>query len=244
MPDYNFKTSRIFIENDLSLDASIELSIAQSHYLSNVMRLKAKDELLVFNGTQGEWLAQIELQNKKNVTLKLVQQTRPQTQAGNVRLLFAPIKQARMEFIIEKAVELGACSIEPVLTQHTQIKNLNLERFNRIVLEAAEQCGILSIPKVCPAQKLDEKLSHLDANEKVIFCDERAHDESAIEKIQAIQNCKIAILIGPEGGFSQKERETLWKMEHIVPISLGPRILRAETAAISALSLVQNIIES
>lgn len=235
----NFKLQRLFVEARLGPDASIELSKDQSNYLLNVLRLNESAELLVFNGRDGEWLARLEQPSKKKAALLTREQTRPQPPDPDLVYLFAPLKQARLDYMVQKAVEMGAGALQPVLTQHTQVHKLNLDRLRANAVEAAEQCGILSIPVIDAPLKIERLLENWDADRQILFCDEGAETDNPLPLLASLKRGSKAVLIGPEGGFSDDERRMLTALPFVTPIPLGPRILRADTAAVAALALVQ-----
>lgn len=239
MDRYDFNTQRLFVEFPLGSDVSIEADRSQSNYLLNVLRMKEGAKVLLFNGTDGEWLGVIQLQGKRKCKLLCLEQVRAQPPASELRYLFAPLKQARLDYLIQKAVEMGAGIIQPVITQHTQVKTPNVRRMTANVIEAAEQCGILSIPRLETPVKLPKLLGQWDTDSRLIFCDETAEDENVANVLRGLKTSNLAVLVGPEGGFSDDERSLLRSCEFVVPISLGPRILRADTAAVAALALVQ-----
>ncbi len=239
---YDFKSQRLFLERALAEGSAIDLERAQSHYLLNVLRMKAGDTLLVFNGKDGEWHARITEARKKACRLAISGQTRPQPETPDLHYLFAPLKQARLDYMIQKAVEMGAGRLSPVLTQYTQVSRVNQDRLRANAIEAAEQCGILSIPPIDVPQKLDAVISGWAEDRALIYCDERSANADARTDLTALRGKPIAVLIGPEGGFSDSEREMLTSLPFVKPISLGPRILRADTAAVAALALVQSTI--
>lgn len=239
MPDYDFRTPRLFVDSALSADSSLTLEREQSHYLIHVLRLQPVDSVLIFNGKDGEFLARIAEAGKKGAKLAVICQTRPQPPHGRIEFLFAPLKQARLDYLVQKAVEMGADRIGPVITQHTQVTRLNRDRLFANMIEAAEQCGILTVPTLLPERKLDAVLDSWESDRTLIFCDERATIANPLAALQKSVAGPISVLIGPEGGFSTEEREKILKIQSIIPISLGPRILRADTAAVAALALVQ-----
>ena len=238
---YDFTTQRLFVRDQLATGAELELEREQANYLLNVLRLKDGAELLVFNGRDGEWRARLQQQGRKSAQLTIGELQREQTQAGNIDYLFAPIKHARLDYMVQKAVEMGAASLRPVITHRTQAQRVNTERMEANAIEAAEQCGILSIPGVHEPVQLEKALRDLDPAQALIFCDEDAAAGDAVAQLRAAlePRAKVALLIGPEGGFDQQERDMLKRHPHCITITLGPRILRADTAAIAALTLVQ-----
>lgn len=241
VPDYDFRTQRLFVNAPLSDGAQLALSRDASHYLASVLRMGTGDVVLVFNGSDGEWLAKIAKADRKSVNLTLERQTRPQTHLPDIDYLFAPLKHARLDYVVQKAVEMGAGRIRPVITRHTQSTRVNLERMQANIIEAAEQCGVLSVPELCDEAKLSDLLAKWDPARRLILCDERADEKDPVSVLKSIESGPLAILIGPEGGFSAEEREILLALPFVIQLSLGPRILRADTAGVAALALVQSI---
>lgn len=244
MPSYDFKSPRLYVSGDLAADAAVPLAPEQAHYLSTVLRLKADDEVLVFNGRQGEWRARLAPAGRRSLRLTVLARVRPQTPAGDLHYLFAPLKQARLDYMMQKAVEMGASRLMPVLTQHGQVGRVNLERVRANAIEAAEQCGILSLPEIVEPAPLASVLQRLEPERLLVFCDERAEVQDPLQalapfRVRAAAPLPLAILVGPEGGFAPAEREAVLARRHVVRIALGPRILRADTAAVAALALVQ-----
>lgn len=241
VPDYDFRTQRLFVPDRLAGETNLTLSREASHYLASVLRMGDGDVVLVFNGTDGEWLARIAKADRKAVVLKLERETRPQTHLPDIDYLFAPLKHARLDYVVQKAVEMGAGRIRPVITRHTQSTRVNLERMQANIIEAAEQCGVLSVPELCEEAKLQDLLAKWDPARRLILCDERADGKDPVAVLKEIESGPLAILIGPEGGFSTEEREILLALPYVIQLSLGPRILRADTAGVAALALVQSI---
>ncbi|RJG46338.1 16S rRNA (uracil(1498)-N(3))-methyltransferase [Mesorhizobium sp. DCY119] len=235
----NYKMQRLFVPQDLARDAVFETGTEQSHYLIHVLRLNEGAELLVFNGRDGEWLARIEAKTKKAVKLRAVEETRPQPPLPDLVYCFAPLKQGRLDYLVQKAVEMGAGVLQPVITQHTQIAKPGIDRLRANVVEAAEQCGILALPEVREAQKFDRLIAGWEADRRLIFCDESAETNNPLPALQAITERKLGLLIGPEGGFSEDERRQLYALPFVTAIPLGPRILRADTAAVAAMAVLQ-----
>lgn len=231
---------RLYVEHPLGPAQRVPLSRDQAHYLFGVMRLVAGDDVLLFNGTQGEWRAEVVEAGKKAGALICVEQTREQIAAPDLWLMCAPIRKERMSFLIEKAVELGAGRIVIVQTEYTQdAKRVRQDKLQAIAIEAAEQCECLWVPEVTEVQKLGRVLSDWDETRRILFCDESlAGPSSALSGVIGDES-PWAVLIGPEGGFSAPERDRIRAMECALPISLGPRILRAESAAMAALILWQ-----
>ena len=239
MERYDFTTQRLFVDTPLAENNSVAADRTQANYLLNVLRLKAGDTVLLFNGTDGEWLAAIRPEGRKACSLDLVRQTRPQAAACDLHYCFAPLKQARLDYMIQKAVEMGAGTLRPVQTQHTQVSRLNLERIRSNAVEAAEQCGILAIPQCREMMKLEPMLADWDETRSLVFADETAGDTSPLTALETVRGKPLALLVGPEGGFSPKERDLLRSKSYVLPISLGPRVLRADTAAVAALAVMQ-----
>ena len=233
---------RLYVDHPLGRGQSVALSRDQAHYLFGVMRLRAGDAVLVFNGTQGEWRADVAEAGKRGGTLICDAQTAPQKDPPDVWLLFAPIKKTRTDFIVEKATELGAARIQPVQTEYTNAERIRRDRLQAHAVEAAEQCGGTFVPPVEDIRKLSALLGTWPNDRQLFFCDEDTVEASDSASIQSHANeapqAKAALLIGPEGGFSHTERSRLRTLA--TTISLGPRILRADTAAVAALTLWQS----
>lgn len=239
---YDFRAQRLFVRDELRGNAEIEAERSQANYLLNVLRLREDDAILLFNGRDGEWRAKVMVRGRKSCRLVVEEKTRDQTPASDLHYLFAPLKQARLDYMVQKAVEMGAGRLRPVLTQYTQVRRVNLERMQANAIEAAEQCGILSIPAVDPPRTLEEVLASWDTSRRLIFCDESADSGDLNQALGGKRQESAGILIGPEGGFSPEERGTLLAQSYVTPLSLGPRILRADTAAVAALAVVQAFI--
>jgi 16S rRNA (uracil1498-N3)-methyltransferase len=241
MSRYDFTTQRLFVDSPLLKGGEVEASSNQTHYLLNVLRMKLGDKLLLFNGVDGEWLSEVSIATRKICVLQPLEQTRAQPKQVELVLAFAPIKSARLDYMVQKAVEMGVSRLIPVITRRTQVSRLNLDRMRANVIEAAEQCGILSIAKVEEDIKLERFLHEWFQNSDplLIFCDEDAQIANPITAIQQFEQKSAYVLIGPEGGFDEAERCIIKAMPNSVGISLGPRILRADTAAIAALTAVQ-----
>ncbi|WP_394762057.1 16S rRNA (uracil(1498)-N(3))-methyltransferase [Phenylobacterium sp.] len=230
---------RLYVPHDLALGAELALDHGQTHYLASVMRQGVGDELLLFNGRDGEWRVRIGAVTKRAVAVKAEAMIRPQTIGPDVELLIALVKRGRLETIVEKAAELGARRVRPVLTERTNADRARVERLTAIATEAAEQTGRLDVPEVTEPIKLDKLLKAWEPGRRLLFCDEAGDARPIPEALKGQPVGPWAILIGPEGGFSPAERERLRALDHAVPATLGPRILRADTAAISALTLWQ-----
>lgn len=239
MADYDFSAPRLFLIEDLKAGAEIALSPEASNYLRNVLRLSSGANVLVFNGRDGEWRAEISEAGKKKTNLTARERVRTQTPDGDLWYLFAPLKHARLDYMVQKAVEMGVSRLQPVMTRRTQSGRVNLERMRANAVEAAEQCGILSLPEIEEPLALDRLLASWPADRTLIFCDEEAKQANPVAALEKLPRGKLAVLIGPEGGFDDSERALLKKVPKVATISLGPRILRADTAAVAALALVQ-----
>jgi len=243
MAPYDFKSPRLYVDAPLAAGASVALEQAQAHYLAHVLRLKAGHGVLLFNGRDGEWRASLAAAGKRTVTLAVADQTRPQTAPADLHYLFAPLKSARLDYMVQKAVEMGVSRLQPVLTQHGQVTRINLERMCANAIEAAEQCGILSVPEIAEPATLLRLVAQWQPGRWLVFCDEDAEAADPLAALQAVpRQAPLAVLIGPEGGFAPDERAALLKLPQVVRLSLGPRILRADTAAVAALAVVQMVL--
>lgn len=230
---------RLHVPHSLAPEAELTLDEGQSRYLSSVMRRAVGDEVLVFNGRDGEWRAAVAVVGKRAVTLRTLEQARPQAMGPDLDLVIALVKRARIETIVEKAAELGARRVRLVVTERTNADHTNVARLQAIAIEAAEQTGRMDVPEVVAPAKLDRLIEAWDPSRTLLFCDEAGDARPVLEALQGARPGPWAILIGPEGGFSPTERQTLRNLSYATPASLGPRILRADTAAISALTLWQ-----
>lgn len=229
---------RIFIETDLFQSGNFELNRDQTHYLLNVLRKGIGDEVIVFNGRDGEFCAKIENIGKKSTNLVTVSKIRDQNELPNLTLLFSPIKGHRNDNIVEKATEIGTKCLFPIICERTIVRNANIEKYRANAIEAAEQCEGLNVPQILPASHLFDAINNIDCD-LILFADETGGGKAIGDIID--QNIKsIALLIGPEGGFSNQERQKLLQYEKVKAFSLGPRILRADTAAITGLALIQS----
>lgn len=235
----NFRMQRLFIEASLAAGAALEATGEQFNYLANVLRMGDGAEILLFNGRDGEWKARLSFPNRKKIVLLPIEQTREQPAASDLHYLFAPLKVGRMDYLVQKAVEMGAGLLQPVMTQHVQGKIYSTEKLRANAIEAAEQCGILSLPDVAEPVKLKDLLQSWTGNRRIIFCDEGDAGQNPLPVLQAVKERRLALLIGPEGGFSEEERDLLRSLDFVTPIPLGPRILRADTAAVAALAVIQ-----
>lgn len=245
----DFAKIRLFVPADLAKGGQVVLDGGQAHYLVNVMRKSVGDQVLLFNGRDGEWLVEIVKIGKKAVDLTVVSTSRPQTITPDLELLFAPVKKLRLDFLVQKATELGVSSLRPVITARTNAK-VKADRMVANVIEAAEQCGRLDVPQVRPQIALGALLEGWAADasattgeaRRLIFCDE-AGDVPELSKALQASDYKgpWSLLVGPEGGFTDDERAELRVFEPSMAVSLGPRIMRADTAALAALAVFQAI---
>jgi 16S rRNA (uracil1498-N3)-methyltransferase len=232
---------RLFVEAPLRLGAAVTLGDEQSHYLLNVMRRGSGDAVLLFNGRDGEWRAAIGETRKRACVLHVEAQLRAQTGLADLWLLFAPIKRQRIDLIAEKATELGVGLLQPVITERTVVPHVNLDRLRAHAIEAAEQCGLLSVPALRAPIRLTNLLERWPEERCLIFCDEGGSARPALEALSDQSPGPCALLVGPEGGFSDHERLQLVSHKAVVAVSLGPRLLRADTAAVAALALWQSV---
>ncbi|NIX76651.1 16S rRNA (uracil(1498)-N(3))-methyltransferase [Microvirga terricola] len=247
MASYDFNAPRLFVESPLAAGARIALDRAQANYLLNVLRLGTGDAVLIFNGRDGEWRAEIAVEGRKAADLVCVERTREQAVRPELIYAFAPLKHARLDYMVQKAVEMGAGVLQPVLTRRTQSTRVNLERMRGNAIEAAEQCGILTIPEVRDEENLDKFIKALGDDVLLVFCDEDSPVSNPVEALKAQvpagnNAAKLAVVIGPEGGFTDQERALVATHKRCVRVSLGPRILRADTAAVAALAVVQSVL--
>ncbi|HEX5509367.1 MAG TPA: 16S rRNA (uracil(1498)-N(3))-methyltransferase [Pseudolabrys sp.] len=247
MARYDFQSPRLFTDLPLSAGADVPLDPAQSNYLGNVLRLKQGDTVLLFNGRDGEWNGNLAGSGKR-AGLKVGTQARPQPAASDLHFLFAPLKHARLDYMVQKAVEMGASRLQPVITQHTQVARVNLARMRANAIEAAQQCGVLALPEIAEPIDFAKMLLARPPERLLVFCDE---DADIADPVTALEQARLetgrvrsplAVLTGPEGGFAEQERALLLKQPGVVRLSLGPRILRADTAAVAALALVQAVL--
>ncbi|MEH3146079.1 MAG: 16S rRNA (uracil(1498)-N(3))-methyltransferase [Methylobacterium frigidaeris] len=255
MAAYDFSAPRLFLDIDMAAGTRHVLDRAQANYLLTVLRRGEGEGVLVFNGRDGEWRAEIAPTGRKAADLVLRERTRPQTPPGDLHYLFAPLKAARLDYVAQKAVEMGASVIRPVVTRRTQGDRIKLDRLRANAIEAAEQCGILAIPDLREAAPLPEALADLDPDRLLVFCDEDAPVADPVEALRRAgaatgpavpprRNAALplAVVIGPEGGFTPEERTLILDRPRTVRLSLGPRILRADTAAVAVLALVQAVL--
>jgi 16S rRNA (uracil1498-N3)-methyltransferase len=250
MASYDFRAPRLHVDHPLAAGVKLALDGAQINYLRNVLRLKPGDPVLAFNGRDGEWRAALADGGKRTLLLAVEDLSRAQTQALDLHYWFAPLKHARLDYMVQKAVEMGVARLQPMLTQHGQVARLNLERMRANTIEAAQQCGILTLPDIAPPLAFDRVIAERDPARLLVFCDE---DAELKDPVAALVHARrdagagagrppLAVLIGPEGGFAAAERAALVRLPNVVRLALGPRILRADTAAVAALALVQSVL--
>ncbi len=230
---------RLFVEADLGEGAVVALTPQQAHYLFTVMRLEAGDPVAAFNGRDGEWLTEARPAGKRGGALVAVGPGQPQRRPPDLWLVFAPIRKARTDFIVEKAAELGCARVQPVFTRHTVAERLRTDKLRAHAIEAAEQCGETWVPEVAEPVKLDALLDGWDPGRRLMFCDESRDARPAAAALAAAAPGPWAILIGPVGGFAAEEAARLRGAPYVLPVTLGPRILRADTAAVAAVTLWQ-----
>jgi 16S rRNA (uracil1498-N3)-methyltransferase len=248
MARYDFRSPRLFLGQTLAQGATLGLEAAQANYLVNVLRLKAGANVLVFNGRDGEWRAELTATGKKKAALNVVERTREQTVAPDLHYLFSPLKHARLDYMVQKAVEMGVSRLAPIMMRHTQAERVNLDRMRANAIEAAEQCGVLNVPEIVEPRKFESLTRGWKAERLLVFCDEDADVKDPVAALASARSgglagrLPISVLVGPEGGFAEHERDALLKLPNVVRLALGPRILRADTAAIAALTLVQAVL--
>ena len=231
-------TPRLHVETPLSEGAEFALAQEQGHYLIHVLRQTSGDAVALFNGIDGEWLGYITTVTKKSVHVRLERLTAEVQAPPDIDYLFAPLKHARLDYMVQKATELGARRLRPVITQRTIAERVNLDRMKANAVEAAEQCNLVFVPEVLEPLPLAKVLANWDPSRRLIYCDETASVANPIETLKNIAP-PAAVLVGPEGGFTLEERQHLKSLSFVTAISLGPRIMRADTVAIAALAVVQ-----
>ena len=238
MTEHQSGVPRLYIAAALSANAEATLNRAQIHYLIDVLRLKPGDPVRVFNPSDGEWLAHLIAASKKGAVIRSSRHLAAATIPADIDYVFAPLKHSRLDYMVQKATEIGARRLRPVITRRTIVTRINLERMRANVIEAAEQCNLIYVPEVYEAQPLSEVLAGWDHRRTAVYCDETAPVGNPLEALKSL-SLPAAVIVGPEGGFTSEEREELRRLPFVTAISLGPRVIRADTAAIAALSLVQ-----
>lgn len=241
----DIRSQRVFLRASLAGGEKVPLERAQINYLVNVLRLRPGAEVRVFNGRDGEWRATLADESRKEWRLDISVQIRPQPPPSDLHLLFVPLRQARFDYMVEKAVEMGVGRLRPIFSQHGQVTRLKADRMAAHVVEAAEQCGILAVPAIDSPRHLVALVDgwpEEDADRRILFCDEQHATCNPSSILSRIEPSPLAVLIGPEGGFSDSERRLLRSKPFVTGLPLGPRILRADTAAVAALALVQALL--
>ncbi len=242
MAIHDFTSERLFVDAPLSTGAQIAATPDQANYLKNVLRLGDGAPILVFNGRDGEWRVRLVVTGKRSLSLEVEEKVREQHGGPDLQYLFAPLKRSRLDYMVQKATEMGAARLSPVITRRTVAERVNVERMRANAIEAAEQCGILRVPDVDEPKKLASVLDAWDPRRTLIFCDEGAERAGPAEALARIEPGPLAVLIGPEGGFADEERDLIRGKPFTRAISLGPRIMRADTAAVAALALVNAVL--
>ncbi len=233
------RVPRLHVRAPLSAETEVALERPQCHYLVTVMRLKTGDAVRLFNGRDGEWLCRLLGDSRKRCSAICTEKLKDPAPPPDIDYVFAPLKAARLDYMAQKATEMGVRRLRPVFTDHTVPSRVNRERLEANVIEAAEQCNLVFVPEVMAPQPLGALLEQWDPARHIIYCDEAAPVANPLQALKAVPAGPLAVLVGPEGGFSERERRRLRALECVHPISLGPRIMRADTAAVAALAVVQ-----
>ena len=236
----DFRTPRLCVTAPLAEGETMTLTSEQTNYLANVLRLGEGARVLAFNGRDGEFAASLARLSRKGASLIVGKRTRPQEAPPDVDFLFAPLNHARLDYVAQKAVEMGARRLRPIVTRRTQVSRLNRERLLANAIEACEQCGVIWTPEVVALEPLEQTLAEWPVERLLVFCDEEAPQASPIDALSNVKaNSGVGLMIGPEGGFDEGERAAILAVPGVVRLSLGPRVLRADTAAVAALALIQ-----
>jgi 16S rRNA (uracil1498-N3)-methyltransferase len=236
------RTPRLYVVAPLEAGGAVTLHDRQAHYLLHVLRLQKGATFRLFNGADGEWLAEIVEARKRDLVLKCERKLRDAQPLPDIDYLFAPLKHARLDYLAQKATEMGAGRLRPVITRRTIAERMNVDRFKSNVIEAAEQCNLVGLPVVLEPEPLDRVIAGWDDLRRLIYCDEVAPAANPLRVLKEIEPGPLAVLIGPEGGFAPEEQKLLRNQKFVTAISLGPRIMRADTAAVAALALVQAVL--
>tara|TARA_Y100000768_G_scaffold54838_1_gene36368 strand:- start:1728 stop:2480 length:753 start_codon:yes stop_codon:yes gene_type:complete len=239
MQSNHSKNIRLYQNYKLYQNAIIEVTNDDHHYLRNVMRVKVNDELLIFNGLDGEWYSKVLIVKKDRIEIEVISCARPQIKYKEMHCYFSPLNANRHNYIIEKLTELGISTFTPVITEFSNVRKVNQNKLRSRAKEAAEQCGLMIVPQINKAIGLDEILSDWSTEKTLVFCDEKLHPKNPINELIGSKELNISFLIGPEGGFSDKERYDILKLQNLIRLSLGSRVLRADTAAIVVASFLQ-----
>lgn len=240
MSDDDFNARRLFVDSSLAEGDEIAPSDVAVNYLLNVLRLREGDRILVFNGRDGEFRAHLHAVSRRVARLRIGVRTRAQTSHADLDYCFAPLKQGRLDYMAQKATEMGASRLVPVITNRTQVRRVGHARIVANVIEAAEQCGVLAVPGVAEAVSLSAFLAGFLSTRLLVFCDEQAPIADPVRALAGRVGAGVSVLVGPEGGFDDAERAAIRQLPNVVALSLGPRILRADTAAVAALAVVQS----
>ena len=233
---------RLFCEVTLGVGKKIILEHEQTHYLKNVMRCKVNDRIIIFDSTTGEYAAEIVTIHKRFINIEILEKTKPTCVPGDIWLIFCPLKKTRTDFLIEKSTELGLRKFLPTLSDKTQTKTVSMNRCKKNIVEAVEQCGGTFIPEILPINSLTKVIQTLPKDRILLFCDESLESRNINDCLLNEKPEKVALLVGPEGGFSDSERKLFRTKKNVLPVSLGNRILRAETAAVAALTMWHGLV--
>jgi len=236
------RTPRLYVPAPLASGAAVVLKDQQAHYLLHVMRLQQGATFRLFNGADGEWLAEIVATGKRDLTLRCDRKLRDPSPPPDIDYIFAPLKHARLDYMAQKATEMGAGRLRPVITRRTIAERINIDRLRSNVIEAAEQCNLVGLPDVLEPQPLETLLGSWDPLRRIVWCDEGSAPGNPFAVLQRLKPGPLAVLVGPEGGFTSEEQSLLRAQAFVHPISLGPRVIRADTAAVAALALVQAVL--
>ena len=239
MSEYDHRAQRLFVAASLAVGQVIAVPAESLNYLLNVLRLRTGAGVHIFNGRDGEFRAVLRLEGKRTAHFEVLTQLREQSQRPSLDYCFAPLKQARLDYMVQKATEMGVGCLRPIITSYTQIRKVNMDRLRANVIEAAEQCGVLAVPELFSPVSLPDFLEALPPQTLFVFCDEKAKTGNPFNSLSGHFAARVSLIIGPEGGFDDQERQLILSYPNVVRLSLGPRILRADTAAVAALTIVQ-----
>jgi 16S rRNA (uracil1498-N3)-methyltransferase len=242
MAVHDAASQRVYVDSPLAERTEIACTRDQTNYLKTVLRVADGSRVLVFNGYDGEWSASLRYRGKRDVVLAVDARTRPQSAGPDLTYLFAPLKRSRLDYMVQKATEMGVARLSPVLTRRTIAERVNTDRMRANAIEAAEQCGVLRVPEVDEPLSFTKMLADWDEARPIIFCDEAASAGGSLVALAPVPRGPLAVLIGPEGGFAPEERAALLDRSYVTTLSLGPRIMRADTAAVAALALVNAVL--